>query len=63
MILLNGKKVKNYSTIENLLKENKFNLNNVSVVVNEKVIKKSEWKKYKLKDGDAVEVLGFVGGG
>lgn len=63
MIFLNGKKIDKYSTLENLIKENNYNTNNIVVVLNEKVIKKSEWKKIKLKNGDVVEILGFVGGG
>ncbi|MFQ3675581.1 MAG: sulfur carrier protein ThiS [Endomicrobiia bacterium] len=63
MITFNGKKVEKYSTLENLIKENGYSLNNVVVLLNEKIVKKSEWKKIKLKKGDVIEVVGFVGGG
>ena len=63
MIFLNGKKIEKYTTLENLIEENNYNLNNIAVLLNEKVIKKSEWKKIKLKKGDVIEVVGFVGGG
>lgn len=35
----------------------------VAVEVNRSVIKKGEYEQFKLKDGDTVEIVNFVGGG
>lgn len=65
MITLNGKKIdeKKYKNLKELILFNKYNLENIVVLVNEDIIKKEEWEKYKLKDNDIIEIVGFVGGG
>lgn len=62
MIKLNGKDVNNPKNLRKLLSESKFS-ENVCVIVNGKIIPRDKWKTFKLKDGDVVEVVGFVGGG
>lgn len=62
MIILNSKKIENPKTVSELIKRHRFS-NNVCVIVNGKIVKKFNWPKKKLKDGDIVEVVGFVGGG
>ncbi len=62
MITLNSKKVKNPGSVESLIKKYGFS-EKICVIVNGKIVKKNEWKKKKLKDGDNVEIVGFVGGG
>ncbi len=62
MIILNGKKVRNPLSILKLIKEYGYS-NNICIILNGKVIRKIYWDKVKLKDGDEVEIVGFVGGG
>lgn len=53
----------NITTVEDLLKELKIQSERVAVEVNLKIISKSDYRSYNLKDGDTVEVVSFVGGG
>ncbi|MCX7641031.1 MAG: sulfur carrier protein ThiS [Elusimicrobiales bacterium] len=62
MVTVNGKKVKNPKKIINIIGKNK-NINSICVLVNGKIIPKEKWEKVKLKDGDKIEIVGFVGGG
>jgi len=50
-------------TIEELVKELGITSPNFAVAVGMDVIPKSEYSSYKLKDGDKVEIVHFVGGG
>mgnify|MGYP001627037598 CR=1 FL=1 len=50
-------------TISQLLEELKILPERVAVEVNYKVIKRVDFANYKLKDGDIVEIVYFVGGG
>jgi sulfur carrier protein len=50
-------------TIPDLLKELGINPDRVAVEVNLSIIKKADYSAYNLKEGDAVEVINFVGGG
>ncbi len=64
-IVLNGENfqcAKN-STISDLLKSLDLNPKGVAIEHNKKIIKKSDYDKTMLKDGDQVEVVHFVGGG
>lgn len=63
MIILNGKKTKNPKTINKLLKETKIKTKSICIIVNSDIVPKEKWKNFKLKDGDIVEIVGFVGGG
>ncbi len=40
-----------------------YNKNRVAVELNENIVPKSEYESTSLKDGDRVEIVGFVGGG
>lgn len=35
----------------------------MALAVNMEVVKKRDWQTYQPKDGDAIELLNFVGGG
>ncbi len=50
-------------TIKELVNELGIKVPNYAVAVGLEVIPKSEYDKYKLKDGDKVEIVTFVGGG
>lgn len=65
MVLINGKevKIKNKISLYEFLKENKFDPNFVAVEVNQKLVKRENFKNFLVKDGYKVEVFSFVGGG
>jgi thiamine biosynthesis protein ThiS len=50
-------------TIKELVKELGIKVPNYAVAVGMEVIPKSEYDSYRLKDGDKVEIVTFVGGG
>ncbi len=54
---------KDEMTISELIKELGIKAPNFAVAVGMDVIPKSEYDTYKLKDGDSVEIVTFVGGG
>ncbi len=65
-IVLNGEERefnKNEMTIKDLVEELQIKAPNFAVAVGIDVIPKSEYETYKLKEGDKVEVVTFVGGG
>lgn len=65
MVLINGKEVKSKNEISlyELLKENEFDPDFVAVEVNQKLVKRENFKNFLVKDGYKVEVFSFVGGG
>ncbi|HEC97633.1 MAG TPA: sulfur carrier protein ThiS [Nitrospirae bacterium] len=64
-IRLNGEEyiTGDVKSVEDLLKELKIHSERVAVEVNLKIISKSDYRIFILKDGDTVEVVSFVGGG
>jgi sulfur carrier protein len=64
-LTINGETVDNIKagTVSELLGELKIVPGRVAVEVNLSVIKKAEHETYRLKDGDIVEIVSFVGGG
>jgi len=64
-IIINGhkKNIKQNTTIKALLEELKVLDKTMAVAVNMKIVKKQQWESFKLKEGDKVEALNFVGGG
>ncbi|NPA11324.1 MAG: sulfur carrier protein ThiS [Epsilonproteobacteria bacterium] len=64
-IKINGieKEVKENITIKELLETLQVLDKTMAVAVNMKIVKKDDWDKFKLKEGDKVEALNFVGGG
>lgn len=63
MIILNGKKIKNPKTIANLIKQRKLKSSGICILVNGNILPRERWKEFKIKDGDKIEIVGFVGGG
>lgn len=65
MVLINDKevKIKNEISLYELLKENEFEPDFVAVEVNQKLVKRENFKNFLVKDGYKVEVFSFVGGG
>jgi sulfur carrier protein len=50
-------------TIAELLQELEINPKRVVVEVNLEIIKRDKFSEYKIKDGDSIEIVNFVGGG
>jgi sulfur carrier protein len=50
-------------TIAELLAEMEIPRQGVAVEVNLNIIKKAEYDGYAINDGDAIEIVNFVGGG
>jgi sulfur carrier protein len=50
-------------TIAELLQELEINPQRVVVEVNLEIIKRDRFSEYKIKDGDSIEIVNFVGGG
>lgn len=64
-IVINGKnkEFKADSTIGTLLKELDLEGKVMAAAVNMDIVKQNSWNIHKLKDGDKLELLDFVGGG
>ena len=64
-INLNGKKrlISSKMSLKSLLNNNKIPLNKVAIEINKKIINKKKISKIKLKNGDKVEIVHFIGGG
>jgi len=63
-IVVNGKEEStDQDTILNYVLEKKLEPKTVIVEYNFKIVKKDTWNDVKIKDGDNLEILNFVGGG
>ena len=65
-LIVNGEEKifnKDSLTIKELVEELGIKVPNYAVAVGLEVIPKSEYDTYRLKDGDKVEIVTFVGGG
>lgn len=63
-IVVNGEQVgSNANTVQELLNELKIGQGHVAVEVNLSIIKKSDYDSCRLKNGDRIEIVNFVGGG
>lgn len=64
-LTINGKlkEVENGASIENILLLLHANPLMVAVELNQKILKKDEWQKIRLKDNDTLEIITFMGGG
>lgn len=65
MITINGEKFENFDgkTVSEVIELKKYKTVFVAVEINGTIIKKSEYDKTVLNDGDEMEVVSFVGGG
>ncbi len=65
MIALNGRQteIKDGITVTELLTERQFRIARVAVEHNGRILKKDEYDKTAVKDGDVIEVVSFMGGG
>jgi len=63
-LVVNGDNIdSNAGTVRELLEELKIEPGRVAIEVNLSIIKKAEYESCRLKDGDKIEVVNFVGGG
>ena len=63
MINVNGKETENSKSLSVLLENGGFRRDRIAVEINGEIIKKSDYDKPVLNDGDKIEVVSFVGGG
>ena len=63
MIIVNGKETENSKSLSVLLENGGFRRDRIAVEINGEIIKKSDYDKTVLNDGDKIEVVSFVGGG
>ena len=64
-IQINGKKValkQNFSILE-VLKKYKLNRKKVAIELNGKILPQNKYNSKKLKNGDKIEIVQFIGGG
>ncbi|MDP2278898.1 MAG: sulfur carrier protein ThiS [Nitrospirota bacterium] len=64
-LIINGEdlEVSKAETLQELLGELHIKPERVAVEVNLSIIKKSDYGSCRLKDGDSIEIVNFVGGG
>lgn len=51
------------TTVMDLLKELDINPQRVVVEVNLEIVKRDRFSEYRIKEGDSIEIVNFVGGG
>jgi len=63
-LIVNGETIQtNSSTIAQLLEELQITEKTMAAAINMEIVKKEAWSETKLKEGDKIEFLQFVGGG
>ncbi len=64
MITINGTEINAAGkTVEEYLSQTDFNRKRIAVEINGEIVPKSQYADTVFKDGDTVEIVGFVGGG
>ena len=63
--ILNDKEelIEQNSSLLLLIKRKKIQERNIAIEVNQKIIPKSEWNDFKIKQNDVIEVVTAIGGG
>tara|TARA_B100000745_G_scaffold56623_1_gene33434 strand:+ start:87 stop:293 length:207 start_codon:yes stop_codon:yes gene_type:complete len=64
-LIINGKNtfVLSKTLLKVLSEINIINNQNIAIAVNEEVIEKNNWKNYKIKSGDIIEIVQPLKGG
>lgn len=64
-LIINGenKEAENTQTLEDLIKSLKLASERIAVELNLQVVRRADWSKTILKEGDKLEIIHFVGGG
>ena len=65
MITVNGNKIADADNLKlsDFLKREGFNTSIIAIECNGSIVSKSSYEEKKLKDGDCLEIVSFVGGG
>lgn len=65
IVIVNSKQqqVADGLTLAGLLESLGFERQRVAVEANGALVTRNDWAQYKLKDGDRLEIVSFVGGG
>lgn len=63
MIRLNGENTDFSGTLKQLLELKGYREDRVAAEINGQIIKKSDYETVRIKSGDRVEIVCFVGGG
>jgi len=65
MIIVNGKEINltEDTTVAEYLEQNNYQTNRIVVELNEEILPKYLYSETRLKDGDSMEIVTFVGGG
>lgn len=64
VLIVNGESMETpASTLTELLKQLGIQQGKAAIEVNLSIIKKTEYNTFKLKEGDSIEIVHFVGGG
>ena len=65
MITVNGKQIQLTSemSVADYLEQNNYQINRITVEMNEEILPKYSYSETMLKDGDHLEIVTFVGGG
>ena len=64
-VVINGeqKEIEDDTTLSNVIASLKIENKVMAAAVNMQIVKKDDWNNYKIKSGDKLELLQFVGGG
>ena len=65
MIIVNGKEINltEDTTVAEYLEQNQYQVKRIAVELNEEILPKYLYSETRLKDGDSMEIVTFVGGG
>ncbi len=65
LVIINGeeRQIAPNSTIKDILRQIGIEDKVMAVAVNMQIVKKEQWDKFRPKEGDKIEFLGFTGGG
>lgn len=65
MITLNGSEISDAKeiTVEELIQRHKFVKSQIAIEINGTIIGKKDYATTRVREGDAIEVVSFVGGG
>lgn len=64
MVIINGTPVAaDNMTVEKYLSQTDYNQKRIAVEINGEIVPKSQYDTVAFKNGDTVEIVGFVGGG
>ena len=64
-LIINGqnKEFEDDKTLQDILNELSLDGKVMAAAVNMDIVKQDKWSEFRLKDGDKLELLDFVGGG